>query len=726
MDDAIQINSQWFIPATSARTDDRTRVLNHEDTFAVFDRHGEVGRMGVGEQGLYSLGTRHLSQWELTVAGRTPMLLNSTVKLDNSKLAVDQTAPDILKTDQLWLPKGTLHLHRDIAVHDRALHEHLRLVNYHDQQLDFDLTIFFAADFSDIFEVRGIQRHRRGDVLAPEVGDNAVVLAYRGLDRITRRTKIGFNVVPDGLSTESASFSVSLPPGQQFELEAAVSCASGKAYFCLNSHAEAITELNRAVEIHSAERAEVCTDNEQFNDWLNRSNADLQMLIADTRNGPYPFAGVPWFATPFGRDGLITALQSLWVHPELARGVLAFLAANQAETEDPTCEAEPGKILHELREGEMAALGEVPFRRYYGTVDATPLFVMLAGRYYQRTGDRAFIEKLWPNIERAIAWIADYGDIDGDGFVEYARHGSSGLVQQGWKDSDDSIFHANGLAAEAPIALCEVQAYAYEAYVLGAELAEMLGHTQQATLWSARQDTLRDAFEHAFWVESIGTYALALDKDKRPCAIRSSNPGHVLYCGIAKPERVARIAEGLVGPHGFSGWGVRTVFAGETRYNPMSYHNGSVWPHDTALASAGLARYGFRDESLTLLTGMFNAATFFDLHRLPELFCGFDRLQGQAPTLYPVACAPQAWASGAVFMLLQACLGLSFSPQTPHICFHRPRLPDYIGSIQIKGMRYGNSSVDLTIRRHRGSEVAVYTELYTKQGHDDLEVAVLL
>lgn len=384
-------------------------------------------------------------------------------------------------------------------------------------------------------------------------------------------------------------------------------------------------------------------------------------------------------------------------------------------------EAQPGKILHELREGEMAALGEVPFRRYYGTVDATPLFVMLAGRYFQRTGDRAFIEQLWPHIERAIAWIEQYGDLDKDGFVEYTRLGPSGLVQQGWKDSDDSVFHADGRAAEPPIALCEVQAYVYEAYALGAEIAEVLGRLQQAARWRTRKEALREAFERAFWVEEMGTYALALDGAKKPCAVRSSNPAHALYCGLSTPEQAARIARGLVGPQGFNGWGVRTIFAGEPRYNPMSYHNGSVWPHDTALAAAGLARYGFKTEALTLLTGLFNAAIFLDLHRLPELFCGFERVAGQAPTLYPVACLPQAWASGSVFMLVQACLGVSFSPQPPHIRLHQPRLPDYIHKMQIKGLRFGDSSIDLVIRR-RGDSVAVHTQ--SRSGK--LEVAVLV
>lgn len=721
MDDAIQIGSQWYIAAGSSRADDRTQVLKQDDTFAVFDRHGGIGAVGLGEHGLYKLGTRHLSCWELSLAGRTPMLLNSTIKADNSVLVVDQTNTDIFEGESCRIPKGVIHLHRVLAIHDCALHERLALTNYHDCPLAFDLEIRFEADYRDLFEVRGVGRRRRGELLPPEVAAAVVTLGYRGLDGVVRKTRIAFDRPPDRLDAASARFAVRLDPGARLEIQATAGCASGGAYFCVDTHQQVVAELERAVVADQAERTEIITDNEQFNDWLNRAASDLHMLVTRTRYGPYPYAGLPWFATPFGRDGLITALQTLWVHPQMARGVLGFLAANQADMEDPAVEAEPGKILHELREGEMAALGEVPFRRYYGTVDATPLFVILAGRYYRRTGDRGFIESLWPHIERSIAWIEDYGDHDGDGFVEYARHGDVGLVQQGWKDSDDSIFHADGRSAPPPIALCEVQAYVYEAYGCAAELAELLGHPQPAVRWRNRREALRESFERAFWVESIGTYAIALDGDKQPCAVRSSNPGHALYCGIATAERARRVAAGLVGPGGFNGWGVRTLFSGEARYNPMSYHNGSVWPHDTALAAAGLARYGFRDEAMKLLTGLFDAAIFLDLHRLPELFCGFERLPGQAPTLYPVACLPQAWASGAVFMLMEAILGISFSPEPPHVRLQRPRLPDYIHRVWVKRLHYGGGSVDLVIRR-RGAGVAVHAEC--RRG--GLEVAVVV
>jgi glycogen debranching enzyme len=736
MDDAIRIDSRLYIPVTSSRADDRTRVLKEGDTFAVFDRHGEIGCIGSGEHGLYVLGARHLSLWRLAIAGRSAMLLNSTVRLDNSVLAVDQTTPDIHRDGVRPIGKGTIHLHRVIAVGDCALHERLRLSNYGQHEVELEVEYRYGADFSDIFEVRGLGRAQRGKTLRPRIEADAATIAYRGLDGVVRRSRIGFDRTPHAIDAEAARFVFRLGAGGHDEIAAAVNCRSSASQVFVSDCArdghgeapertasssgkDAAAGIDTGSDTSSDTGAEVRTDNELFNDWLDRSAADLKMLLTDTRYGPYPYAGVPWFSTPFGRDGLVTALQTLWARPHIARGVLAFLAATQADGDDDASEAEPGRILHELREGEMATLGEIPFQRYYGTVDATPLFVVLAGRYYQRTGDRALVASLWPHLRRAMRWIAERGDCDGDGFVEYHRRNERGLVQQGWKDSDDSVFHRDGSAAEPPIALCEVQAYAYEAYALGAELAAVLGHARLAARWRGRLAPFAAAFDRAFWSEEIGSYALALDGAKRPCAVRASNAAHALYCGIATPARAARIARDLLGARAFNGWGVRTVYAGEARYNPMSYHNGSVWPHDTAIAAAGLARYGYTDGALELMSGLFSASTFFELHRLPELFCGFDRLPGQGPTLYPVACSPQAWASGAVFMLLQACLGMRFSPRAPQVSFDHPRLPAYINRVWIKGLRCGAARLDLAIRRH-GTDVALHIE--RREG--DIGVAV--
>jgi glycogen debranching enzyme len=398
----------------------------------------------------------------------------------------------------------------------------------------------------------------------------------------------------------------------------------------------------------------------------------------------------------------------LWWSPEVARGVLRRLAFYQAKTTDPLADAEPGKILHEMRGGEMAALREVPFGLYYGSVDSTPLFVLLAGLYAERTGDLDTIAELWPNIEAALSWIDGPGDADRDGFVEYKRASEQGLANQGWKDSHDAIFHADGRLAEGEIALVEVQGYVYAAKRMAARCARRLNRHDAADRLDAEAARLAERFEAAFWCPDIETYALALDGDKKPCRVRTSNAGQVLFTGIAKADRAARVAAGLLQPRFFSGWGIRTVARDEARFNPMSYHNGSIWPHDNALIALGLARYERKRAIETLFTGLFGAATYMDQRRLPELFCGFARQRGHGPTLYPVACSPQAWASATPFTLLEASLGLEFDPAKGEIRLRNPRLPEFLDEVMLRNLRLCSSSVDLRVRRH-GDTVSLDT-----------------
>jgi glycogen debranching enzyme len=703
----------FYIVAPTPLADELSRVLKHGDTFAVFDHYGDIKPTGLGEEGLYHEGTRFLSCLILRLGADRPLFLSSTIKEDNDLLAVDVTNPDMYVEDRLVIPRGTLHLARAKFLWKGSCYERLGIRNYGLTAINTSFALRFEADFADIFEVRGTRRKHRGRSLEPSTDAESLVFAYQGLDGVIRRTRLAFSssptevrkgIVPLRMGGQATyfevRFDVMLQPKAEATFFITVSCETGDDLAKPLSHGEAFSAVENSLQQARSEVSTISTGNEQFNAWLRRSVTDLYMMTTQTAQGPYPFAGVPWFSTVFGRDGIITALECLWLDPALARGVLGYLAATQARDIIPERDAEPGKILHETRGGEMAALGEIPFGRYYGSVDATPLFVLLAGAYYERTGDRPFIQAIWPNIELALRWIDAYGDRDGDGFVEYLRHSPQGLVQQGWKDSHDSVFHADGSLAEGPIALCEVQGYVYAARRRAAELAAMLGHEERAHQLAQQAQELQEHFEQAFWCEDISTYGLALDGKKRPCRVRTSNAGHCLFTGIASPEHACRVAEVLVRDDAFSGWGVRTLASTEIRYNPMSYHNGSVWPHDNALLAAGLARYGLKPAVQPILTGLYEASRFVDLHRLPELFCGFALRPGEGPTLYPVACAPQSWSAAAVFLLLQACLGLQIKGPEAKICFAQPLLPEFLREVRISNLRIGAASVDLLLQRH--------------------------
>ncbi len=688
--------------AASSMAGERTRVLKHGDTFAVFDPRGCMKPGGLGEEGLFHEGTRYLSTLILELDGQPPVFLGSTIRDENDQLSVTLTNPDWLRDGKVAFPLGSLHLAVRTFLWRGACHWQLRLRNFGPSPADARICLRLLADFTDIFEVRGMTRAARGRDGTPEVSADRVVLAYVGLDGQPRRTLLRFDPPPDRLTADRARFDWSVRPHEEFAVDLAVACWRGVGAEEPPGFAAAWADLEGASEQFKERTCRVRASDGKVDAWLRRAESDLQMLITDLPTGPYPYAGVPWFNTPFGRDGIITALQALWLRPEVARGVLGYLASTQAVAEIPEQDAEPGKILHETRNGEMAVLGEMPFGRYYGSVDATPLFVLLAGAYYQRTADLGFASALWPNVEAALGWLDRDGDRDGDGFVEYERRTAVGLAHQGWKDSDDALAHADGTPANGPIALCEVQAYVYAARLAAAVLARALGLPGRAEGLEAQAARLRERFEEAFWCEELGTYALALDGDKRPCRVRTSNAGHCLFGGIVSPDRAARVARSMMSPDLFSGWGIRTLASTEARYNPMAYHNGSVWPHDNSLIAYGAARYGMPELADRVLDGMFSAGAHFELNRMPELFCGFDREPGVGPIPYPVACAPQAWAAGSVSLLLQGCLGLEVSGVDRRVCFHRPQLPSSLPELRITNLSVAGATVDLLLVRHMG------------------------
>ncbi len=700
--DVIEVEHQFYIRASSALADDRTRVLLNGDTFAIFDRSGDIQPVGFGQQGIFHNETRHLSRLETRFCGLRPLLLSSTIHEDNVLLAVDLTNPDLLLASGASLPRGTVHIYRTKFLTDVVCYDQITLTNYSEFSHDVDVSFEFESDFADIFEVRGEKRARRGDKLAEEVRGCSVTERYEGLDHIPRSTRVECSAPACTARPGGISVPVHLEAHGEATFTINVTCEGkgSSSNYPTHNYSEALQVMNQKRSKSPLAEIEIQSSNEQFNDWIRRSRSDLAMMVTNTPHGLYPYAGVPWFSTVFGRDGIITALELLWLVPSVAKGVLSYLAATQATSHDAVRDADPGKILHEMRKGEMARLGEVPFGRYYGTVDATPLFVVLAAAYYERTADAEFLREIWPNIMAALEWIDRYGDQDGDGFVEYARQTDHGLVQQGWKDSNDSIFYSNGDLAVGPIALCEVQAYVYAAKQGIAAVANCLGHAELSERLLRQASDLRTEFTAKFWSDEIAMFALALDGKKRQCLVRSSNAGQCLFSGIASDAQYRSVSKALLSPAFFSGWGIRTLVTGEKRYNPMSYHNGSVWPHDNALiAYSGLLRPD-KELALRVMSGLLDLSAEVMLDRLPELICGFGRRPGKGPTLYPVACAPQAWAAGSVFMALQACLGLEIRALESRLYLHHAALPEKLQHLTIRNLRVGDACVDLSFERY--------------------------
>jgi glycogen debranching enzyme len=705
----------YHIEATKSLVGRTLRTLKHDDLFGVFDKQGDCRGGEDGPDGLFYQDTRFLSGLSLRIGGMEPLLLGSVLLDDNGAMVVDLANADFHDPDgKVWLQRDSIYAGRMKFLCGTTCYERIRLRSFGPVGRPIPLEILFDADFADLFEVRGERRARRGTMKVAKVDARTVQFTYLGLDEVERSTGIHFDPAPDFLSEHKARWDLNFDANARMSVVMKIDCGLEGAGIEPPHMLSAYRSLRRVRSARVKERAGVTSSNELFNTVIDRAVSDIDMLLTETQYGLYPYAGVPWYSTIFGRDGIITALELMWAAPEIAKGVLKALALTQATETDEAADAEPGKILHEMRGGEMARLGEVPFRRYYGSVDATPLFVMLAGQYLRRSGDLDTIRAIWPNVKAALAWIDGAGDPDGDGFVEYARMTERGLANQGWKDSFDSIFHADGSAAEGPIALCEVQAYVFAAKRAAAAMALALG--EEAGSYGREAEALRQRFEDRFWLDDLGCYALALDGRKQPCRVLSSNAGHALFAGIASPERAARLARLLTGKRFFSGWGVRTIAAGEARYNPMSYHNGSVWPHDNALIAIGLARYGHKAEVLKIFEGLAQAAIYDEFRRLPELFCGFSRRKKRGPTSYPVACSPQAWAAAAPFALVAAATGLDLDYDSGGVRLAHPALPDFLDELVLRDVAVAGSRLDLRLSRAGGDVTTAVTRREGKAG----------
>ncbi len=713
----VKVGNDYYVLASSLASRRASHVLANGRSFAVFEMDADIVDSPLEALGFFNSDTRHLSRFEMLIDGAAPHYLNSYLSDDRAQVRSILTNADLgERYSPNWLPRDSIRVDRGWVLNGAALYHHLTLRSYFREPLDIEIDFFYSVDFADVFEVRGLRRARRGLMLKPRVEGSRVELSYQGLDNATRSTEVRFDCAPKSIDAQRAVFAMRLEPGENHKLECRITAGG-------TSHAARTTpyasNFRAAVEERQSELsrfhdgwARIDASDREFSSMIRRAKVDLTSIVTDANGGgAFIMAGVPWFATLFGRDSIITALSILPFHPEIAARTLRTLAAFQGTAVNEARDEQPGKIVHEIRSGEMAATGEIPFGRYYGSVDATPLFLWLYGRCIDSTGDLELAKELWPNVVRAIEWIERWGDRDGDGYVKYMRETPRGLDNQGWKDSADAIFHHDGELARPPIALAEVQGYVYAACTSVASVASRLGHAEFAERLLTRAAALKQSFERDFWLEREGMIALALDAGGRPCRVMASNGAHCLATGLIDGERAAAMCKRLLADDMYSGWGIRTLSRNEQRYNPMSYHNGSVWPHDNAMAALGLARAGDHAGVVTVLEGLFDACGQLNLSSLPELFCGFRREMTLGPVPYPVACFPQAWSAASVFMILQAMLGMRVLGFERRVVFDIHLVPSWLDWLTVEGLKVGAGRISFVLRRSpNGAAIEVKEE----------------
>jgi glycogen debranching enzyme len=675
-------------------------------TFFAANRQGDLMPPGAPQVGLFCDDTRFLSQLELRVNGQEPIVLSSTTMgADMSRVELTVRGGS-LSGENLDLPINTVYVHREQLLDRGQLFDVLDVQNFHDGAVTLNLEVYFAADFMDIFQVRGLLRGKSGRYFCPEVRDSSVSLRYEGLDGRCRATELFFSPQPQVLEGHRAGWQLRLPARASSRITTTLSMKENVTAPEPQTAApgqESLDEARRRSAARHQEWVEGCTrlrsDNHIFDVMLETSAEDFYALRMPEERDTAVAAGVPWFAALFGRDSLLSSYETLLLDPELARGTLRVLASYQGQEENDERDEDPGKILHERRSGEMTATNEVAFGRSYGSVDATPLFLILAHEYFRWTGDRALLYELKEALKSATHWILQYGDLDGDGLIEYCRRSPKGLFNQGWKDSGDANRHSDGKIAQPPVALVEVQGYAVRALAGVAELMDMLDEGELGAQAKERADGLRRLIEERFWLEDRAYYAMALDCEKRPLQVDGSNPGHLLFSSAISMQRARQVMERLLQDGLFSGWGIRTLSREERAFNPMSYHCGSVWPHDNAIIGYGMARYGLHREASIVFQALYDAALHFREYRLPELFCGIERQLKSEPVHYPVSCSPQAWAAGGPFLLLTGLLGLQPNADRGELAIVDPHLPAFLQTLRIENLRIGSSRIALDFKR---------------------------
>jgi glycogen debranching enzyme len=704
-------------PVTDIRED---QVIKHDRAFFLSDRFGDVPEGNQGALGLYYRDTRFLSRLELALDELRPLLLHSSTERNYAQ-TVELAYPVTVSDPQGFEYQENLSVARSRLLAESLL-EQIDVSNYGSVSRSVRLRLKFDADFLDLFEVRGMTRTQTqpGQPQAPQVGHNSVTFASRGADGILRTTLIRFSPAPDSLEDTEATFDLALGPGERAGIIVEITPEVGERVNPRRAYREARQDLEQQYTAWRKRCTRFHTSNTLLSRFLDRAILDLRMLLSQDDQGEQYFdAGVPWFSALFGRDSLLTAYECLGVNPTLAWGVLRGLAARQGTTENEWREEEPGKILHELRVGELAGAGEIPHTPYYGSIDATPLWLVVLTYAYSWTGDLEAARALWPNALAALSWIDTYGDLDGDGYVEYRRRSPRGLDNQGWKDSWNAVVHPDGSLAEVPIALVEVQGYVYQAKSRLVRLARDLGEDEVAERLAQEAAELKERFNRDFWMDKEGYFALALDGQKRQVATVTSNPGHCLWSGIVDDDKAARVARRLLSPGLASGWGIRSMAARQSPFDPLGYHTGTIWPHDNALIAHGLKLRGFDAESMRIIDQLSLAGAHFPLGRFPELFCGFAREEVPMPVEYPVACRPQAWSTGAPLLMLRSYGGLSADAPKKRLFIVRPQLPAWLDSIEIMGMRVGSARVDLTFSRKDG-----VTAIQVPRKEGDVEVFI--